>query len=83
MEFLPIVIQAEYRGEYRIHLVFNDGVENTVDFSQWLDGPVFERLRDPGYFQRFFLEGGTVAWPNGADVAPETLYERAKSSEAA
>jgi len=83
MEFLPIVIQAEYRGEYRIHLVFNDGVENTVDFSQWLDGPVFERLRDPGYFRRFFLEGGTVAWPNGADLAPETLYERAKSSEAA
>jgi len=80
MTFLPIVIRAEYRGGYRIHLVFNDGVENTVDFSEWLDGPVFEQLRDPGYFHRFFLEGGTVAWPNGADVAPETLYERAKSS---
>ena len=83
MDFLPTVIRAEYRGEYRVHLAFNDGVENTVDFSQWLDGPVFEPLRDPGYFQRFFLEGGTVTWPNGADVAPETLYERAKSSDAA
>jgi hypothetical protein len=48
-----------------------------------MDGPVFEPLKDPGCFQRFFLEGGTVTWPNGADVAPETLYERAKSSEAA
>src|SRR2546427_7630408 len=83
MDFLPTVIRAEYRGEYRIHLAFTDGVENTVDFSQWLDGPVFEPLKEPGYFQRFFLEGGTVTWPNGADVAPETLYERAKSSEAA
>jgi hypothetical protein len=45
-------------------------------------GPVFEPLKDPEYFQRFFLEGGTVAWPNGADVAPETLYERAKSNRA-
>jgi len=80
MDFLPTVIRAEYRGEYRIHLAFIDGVENTVDFSQWLDGPVFEPLKEPGYFQRFFLEGGTVTWPNGADVAPETLYERAKSS---
>jgi hypothetical protein len=83
MNFLPSVVRAEYRGEYRIHLTFNDGVENTVDFSQWLDGPVFEPLKDPAYFQRFFVEGGTVTWPNGADVAPETLYEQAKSSEAA
>ena len=83
MEFLPTVIRAEYRGAYRIHLAFNDGVENTVDFSQWLDGPIFEPLKDLEYFQRFFVEGGTVTWPNGADVAPETLYARAKSSEAA
>ncbi|MCL5291626.1 MAG: DUF2442 domain-containing protein [Actinobacteria bacterium] len=83
MSFLPIVIQAEYRGEFRINLVFNDGLESTVDFSPWLEGPVFEPLRDQVYFQRFFLEGGTVTWPNGADIAPETLYERAKSSRAA
>lgn len=83
MPLLPTVIRAEYRGDYKIHLIFNDGVENTVDFSQWLDGPIFEPLRDTQYFQRFFLDGGTVAWPNGADVAPETLYDRAKSSEAA
>jgi len=83
MEFLPTVIRAEYRGAYRIHLAFNDGVENTVDFSQWLEGPIFEPLKDLEYFQRFFVEGGTVTWPNGADVAPETLYSRANSSEAA
>ncbi len=82
MEFLPSVIRAEYRGEYRIHLAFNDGVENTVDFSPWLEGPVFAPLREREYFQRFFLEGGTVVWPNGADVAPETLYKRAKANEA-
>lgn len=83
MEFLPTVIRAEYRDGYMIHLTFNDGVEKTVDFAQWLVGPVFEPLKDVRYFQRFFLEGGTVTWPNGADIAPETLHERAKSSEAA
>lgn len=83
MEFLPTVVRAEYRGEHRICLVFNDGVESTVDFSDWLVGPVFEPLKEPGYFERFFLDGGTVAWPNGADIAPETLYERARSSKAA
>jgi hypothetical protein len=35
MDFLPTVIRAEYRGEYRIHLAFNDGLESTVDSSSW------------------------------------------------
>ena len=83
MQFLPTVIRAEYRGEYRIHVAFSDGVESTIDFTPWLDGPIFEPLKDRAYFQRFFLDGGAVAWPNGADVAPETLYERAKSNVAA
>src|SRR5438552_3516375 len=83
MQFLPTVVRAEFRGGTKIHLTFNDGLENTVDFAQWLDGPVFEPLKDRAYFQRFFLDGGTVAWPNGADVAPETLHGHATSSEAA
>ena len=83
MDVLPAVIHAEYRDEFKIRLVFNDGLEATIDFSDWLAGPVFEPLKDPAYFARFFIEGGTVAWPNGADIAPETLHERAKESEAA
>jgi hypothetical protein len=83
MNVLPIVVSAEYRGEFRIWLTFTDGVCGTVDFSDWLDGPVFEPLKDPAYFARFLLDGGTVAWPNGADIAPETLHDRARASEAA
>lgn len=75
MAFLPYVTRADYRGGFRIHLTFNDESEGTVDFRAWLRGPVFEPLKAPTYFRRFFLDGGTVAWPNGADIAPETLYE--------
>jgi hypothetical protein len=75
MTFLPRVIRAEYRGGFRIHLTFNDRSERTVDFRPWLEGPVFDALKDPAYFREFFVDGGTVAWPNGADIAPETLYE--------
>lgn len=74
MTFLPSVIGAEYRGGHRIRLTFNDNSERTIDFRQWLDGPIFEPLKDAEYFQRFFIDGGTVVWPNGADIAPETLY---------
>lgn len=82
MTFLPSVIHAEYRGGYRIHLSFNDNSEKTVDFREWLEGPVFEPLKDPNYFKRFFVDGGTVVWPNGADVAPETLYDTPAVDEA-
>lgn len=80
---LPTVVRAEYRGGHRIQVTFQDGVEGTVDCADWLLGPVFEPLRDPSYFARFSVEGGTIVWPNGADIASETLYARATSDEAA
>jgi hypothetical protein len=79
MNSLPSVIKAKYDGEFRIHLTFSDSTEGTVDFASWLQGPIFEPLYDRSYFQKFFVDGGTVAWPNGADIAPETLYEAVKS----
>jgi len=43
MSFLPSVIRAEYCGGFRIHVTFNDNSEKTIDFREWLKGPVFER----------------------------------------
>jgi len=77
MAFLPHVVRATHDSEFRINLTFNGGTEAIVDFESWLDGPIFEPLRRPAYFQKFFIDGGTVVWPNGADIAPETLYEAA------
>jgi hypothetical protein len=77
MAFLPHVVRAKYDSAYRIQLTFNDGTKASVDFTAWLSGPVFEPLKQVGYFRKFFLDGGTVVWPNGADIAPETLYEAA------
>ncbi len=83
MSDIPRVIRAEYGKEYRILLTFDDGVAGSVDFRAWLNGPVFEPLLEASYFRNFRLDGGTVAWPNGADIAPETLYVHAKASRAA
>ena len=67
------VVDAEYVRDYRIRLRFSDGVEKIVDFSRWLHGEVFQPLAAKREFRRFFVSGGTVCWPNGADIAPETL----------
>jgi hypothetical protein len=73
--WLPNVVGADYESDYRLRVRFNDGSEKLLDFEAWLTGLVFEPLRDLSFFRRFFIDGGTVAWPNGADIAPETLYE--------
>jgi len=80
MEILPRVVRAEYEEGHRIRLTFNDNTDGVVDFASWLSGPVFEPLKDLLYFKQFFLDGGTVAWPNGADIAPETLHEAVKTT---
>lgn len=75
MKYLPSVTKAKYVDGFVLDLTFDDGTRKSVDFSKWLQGEVFEPLKKVNYFKKFFLDGSTVAWPNGADIAPETLYE--------
>ncbi len=71
------VTSIEYRNDYVYHIVFDDNAQADVDFSEYIGkGPVFEPLRDLAFFRQARIEGGTIAWPNGADIAPETLYEK-------
>ena len=72
----PDVTTVRADGVYRLWLRFADGVEGHVDLADLLVGPVFDPLRDPAAFARVHIDAGTVAWENGADVAPEELYER-------
>jgi hypothetical protein len=71
---LPSVTKAKYVNDYLIEVKFNDGTKKIIDFKSWLSGPVFKPLRNKDYFKKFFIDGPTIAWPNGADIAPETLY---------
>jgi hypothetical protein len=76
------VIDTKYRGGFVYHVVFDDGRSGDVDFSEYLGkGPVFETLRDMSLFKKALIEGGTIAWPNGADIAPETLYEKVQRQQ--
>jgi hypothetical protein len=80
MDYLPQVIEARHIREFIVSARFDDGTEKYIDISQWFKGPVFEPLRDPKFFKKFFVEAGTLAWPNGVDIAPEALYAARESS---
>lgn len=70
------VLEANYVRDYVVWLRFSDGTSGEVDLHDELEGPVFGPLRDKERFRRFSLEHHTLAWDNGADLAPEFLRER-------
>ena len=71
------VREAKYRHGYVIWLRFNDGAEGEIDLENYLQGEMFEPLQDLGAFKKFWVdpELQTIVWENGADLAPEFLYE--------
>lgn len=64
-----------------LRLTFADGLSGEIEVLDRMRGPVFEDARTPEGFARAEAdaETGTVVWPGGADLAPDTLYERISS----
>ena len=69
------VSSAKYLSDYKISLLFNNGESKTVDLSDKLIGKVFKPLKYKVYFQSFVIKFNTIEWSNGADFAPEYLYD--------
>ena len=69
------VVKAEYLDGYRISLLFNNGEKRVVNLENSLRGTVFAPLKNIDYFKNFSIKFNTIEWENGADFAPEYLYE--------
>lgn len=69
---------AEYLGDYKVSVLFNNGVKKIVDFYSLLfvqDYPAFRPLKDIEIFKKFTVSD-TLEWENGEiDIAPETIYD--------
>ncbi len=74
------VKEVKYVRDYVIWLRFNDGAGGEIDLKDELKGEVFGPLMDQHLFRKFHVdpEFGTIVWDNGADLAPEFLYENMK-----
>ena len=85
MKYLPEVVGVRVVGPTSLAVTFDDGTRRRVNIGPLLRGPVFVPLRRPAYFRKARADraSGTVVWPNGADIAPETLYEMPEERVAA
>jgi hypothetical protein len=72
------ITEAKYLTDYKVQVSFNDGKEGVADLSDVLRGPVFNPLKDKKLFAQLRVdeELATISWPNGADLAPESVYFR-------
>lgn len=81
MEQLVDVTQVRILARYIVELTFETGEAKVIDLEPLLQGPAFEPLKNN--YELFIQlrvdpKGGTIVWPNGADVSPRTLYERSR-----
>lgn len=85
MDELIAVTEVRHVRDHVLWLRFSDGNAGEVDLAGRLHGRVFEPLADVHYFAQVRVdpELQTIAWPNGADLAPEFLYELWRSRAAA
>jgi len=73
------VKSVNYLKDYQIQVTFSDERSGVIDLSDELTGEVFEPLRALPLFQTVHIDPvlKTLAWQNGADLAPEFLYYKA------
>jgi hypothetical protein len=76
------VTAVEYLKDYKLRLKFNNGSEGIADLEKELYGEIFEPLKNKNLFKQVFLTSRTVEWLNGADFAPEFLFETAEIIDA-
>jgi hypothetical protein len=77
------ITDVEILHDHVVRLRFADGADKTIDLEPYLHGPVFAEIcSNPAVFAlvRVDPDAGTITWPNGADLAPDVLYEGRRSA---
>jgi hypothetical protein len=73
MEYVTSVTPHD---DFKLVLDFDNGETKVFDATPYLGKGVFKRLQDLELFKQAYVCGGTVCWPDGLDIAPETLFDR-------
>ncbi|MBU1077587.1 MAG: DUF2442 domain-containing protein [Spirochaetes bacterium] len=74
---MHFVKNVKYLSEYKLLVIFKNGVIKQVDFKEHLNGEIFTSLKEINYFKtvRVNQDIDTIVWENGADFSPDFLYD--------
>jgi len=65
-------------ADYTLYVELENGQKGLFDMKPYLDHGIFHELRETAYFNQVGILFGAVTWPNGQDIAPETLLAELK-----
>ena len=71
------VLNARLLDAFRLELDFSDHTQGVFDAGAYLatrSGPLLDKLRDPAYFRRVFIDAGALCWPNGLELSPAQIH---------
>jgi hypothetical protein len=76
------IIAAEHVADYEIRLGFSDKTGGVLDLRSIVEAgtSMAEPLRESTFFERFFIEAGALAWPNGLDFSARSLQDRLRAA---
>ena len=77
------VLNASLIDPFKLVLNFSDRTHGVFDAKVYLasrSGPLLDKLREPTYFKRFFIDAGALCWPNGLEISPARLHELCATS---
>ena len=72
------VLNARLTAPFMLEIDFSDHTQGVFDANSYLanrSGPLLDKLHDPAYFQRFFIDAGALCWPNGLELSPAKIHE--------
>ncbi len=73
------IVKAKYLNDYKLHVTFEDGKSGVIDLINYTKRKgVFSRFSNIKYFKQLYIdkEFGVLSWPDGLDIAPETIYSK-------
>ena len=71
----PRVRNVRPLPNYRLEIEFESAEIREFDLTPYLERGVFRELKDIAYFSRVQVSMGSIQWPHGQDLCPDTLYE--------
>lgn len=70
----PRVVAVTPLDGHALLVRFNNGEQRRLDVRPYLAFGVFERLQEQAFFQLAQCDHGTVTWPGGIDLDPDSVY---------
>jgi len=76
------VTEIKPAGNRTFEVKFADGLMGTLRVAPSFCTGVFNSLRDDRLLEQASLVNGAVTWPNGLDLAPDTMYKEIRRNPA-